>query len=91
MGKNGKVGKSSKLGGHGELRSDAIEGDAREGDWKLDGIRSKAGRRPKVKYIDELVRLQFELIKLQDWVQQGSASAKSRSSSRAATPPAKAG
>ena len=53
----------------GEILRDAKEAAAIEDHWS--GIangakRAKAGK--KVKYIDELARLQFELIKLQEWV-----------------------
>ena len=59
----------------GEIRRNAIEGDAREEAWKFDTQKSgkkKNKDKPEkpYKYIDELVRLQFELIKLQDWVQK---------------------
>ena len=68
----------------GEVRVAAIEGEAREAAWKLpapedDREAKKAKKAKKAKqakpakpwrYIDELVRLQFELIKLQDWVQK---------------------
>ena len=68
----------------GEVRVAAIEGEAREAAWKLpapedDREAKKAKKAKKAKqakpakpwrYIEELVRLQFELIKLQDWVQK---------------------
>ena len=55
----------------GDVRSDAIETMAREAAWELNppGAPEKA-KAGKPKYLDELVRLQFELIKLQDWVQK---------------------
>ena len=68
----------------GEVRIAAVEGEAREAAWKLpapedDREAKKAKKAKKAKqakpakpwrYIEELVRLQFELIKLQDWVQK---------------------
>jgi polyphosphate kinase len=68
----------------GEVRRDAEEGVAREAHWTLEardeadhghGHKKKKKDKHKNKkkkahhYVDELVRLQFELIKLQDWVQ----------------------
>ncbi|MDQ2104909.1 polyphosphate kinase 2 [Azospirillum isscasi] len=52
----------------GEVLRDAREVAAIESHWRdLDGGKpSKGGK--KLKYIDELARLQFELIKLQEWV-----------------------
>jgi polyphosphate kinase 2 len=72
MGKNKELQNNSPAG---EIRRNAIEGDAREVAWKLDTQKSgkkKNKDKPEksYKYIDELVRLQFELIKLQDWVQK---------------------
>ncbi|WP_290740730.1 polyphosphate kinase 2 [Amaricoccus sp.] len=49
----------------GEILEDAVEGVAREAAWKL----AAAPRRRKG-YVRELVRLQFELLKLQDWVKR---------------------
>ena len=68
----------------GEVRVAAIEGEAREAAWKLpapeddrDAKKAKKAKKAKQakpakpwRYIEELVRLQFELIKLQDWVQK---------------------
>ena len=48
----------------GEVRADAIESVAREAAWRLG-----AARKP-YSYVRELVRLQFELLKLQDWVRR---------------------
>ena len=72
MGKNKELQNNSPAG---EIRRNAMEGDAREAAWKLDTQKSgkkKNKDKPEksYKYIDELVRLQFELIKLQDWVQK---------------------
>ena len=55
--------------GKGELRRDAAEQLAVEGRWQVVGD-AKPPRRAaaKYKYVDELVRLQFELLKLQEWV-----------------------
>lgn len=70
MGKKDKKTKAVKANG-GDVRADAIENVAREASWKLEepGKEDK-GKDGKPKYLDELVRLQFELIKLQDWVQK---------------------
>ena len=55
----------------GEIRRNVVEGEEREAAWKLDGKDKQKKKKDKsYKYIDELVRLQFELIKLQDWVQR---------------------
>nr|WP_222528651.1 polyphosphate kinase 2 [Azospirillum sp. 412522] len=52
----------------GEVLRDARENAAIEAHWRDlgGGETPKEGR--KVKYVDELARLQFELIKLQEWV-----------------------
>jgi polyphosphate kinase 2 len=53
----------------GELRRDAREIAAVEGRWEILGDSRPPAPPPKnYKYLDELVRLQFELIKLQEWV-----------------------
>jgi polyphosphate kinase 2 len=62
----------------GELRRDAVESAHKEESWRRDGAPGKGKHKgkksadgaPKIRYIDELVRLQFELIKLQEWVQK---------------------
>jgi polyphosphate kinase 2 len=65
------TGKSKKQANGGELLADAKENDVREKAWKLEGGRkNKKKKDKKPKLLDELVRLQFELIKLQDWVQK---------------------
>ncbi|TWA67635.1 polyphosphate kinase 2 [Azospirillum baldaniorum] len=52
----------------GEVLRDAKEVAAIESHWRdLGGGKAAKGGK-KVKYIDELARLQFELIKLQEWV-----------------------
>ena len=52
-----------------ELRRDAEELAVLEGRWKILGDAKPPTIRPKkYQYVDELVRLQFELIKLQEWV-----------------------
>lgn len=52
----------------GEVLRDAKEVAAIESHWReLSGGKAAKGGK-KVKYIDELARLQFELIKLQEWV-----------------------
>jgi polyphosphate kinase 2 len=53
----------------GELRRDAREIAAVEDRWQILGDNRPPAPPPKkYKYLDELVRLQFELIKLQEWV-----------------------
>ena len=53
----------------GELRRDAEEEVKVEGHWKIVGPGNPAVKsNGEYRYIDELVRLQFELIKLQEWV-----------------------
>ncbi len=68
MAKNKKAKKSVP---EGELRTNAIEHGERQIVWKRG---PKPKKQPKTgqpyRYIEELVRLQFELIKLQDWVKQ---------------------
>src|SRR6478609_6704523 len=53
----------------GELLRNAKEAAAEEQRWRV-GQDGKPPRKPRgpYKYIDELVRLQFELLKLQEWV-----------------------
>ena len=53
----------------GELLQDAKEDEIIEQRWRIVGD-GKPPKRPskKYRYVDELVRLQFELIKLQEWV-----------------------
>ena len=53
----------------GELLQDAKEDEVIEQRWRIVGD-GKPPKRPskKYRYVDELVRLQFELIKLQEWV-----------------------
>lgn len=64
------MGKKRKAGGPkgGEVLRDAIEGVKREASWKL--VDGDAPPRRPYSYVRELVRLQFELIRLQDWVQR---------------------
>ena len=53
----------------GEVLSDAKETAAVEAHWRgLDGGGLPEKPVKKYKYVDELARLQFELIKLQEWV-----------------------
>ncbi|MDR3495214.1 MAG: polyphosphate kinase 2 [Ancalomicrobiaceae bacterium] len=69
--KQHKTGDQTSL--DGEVRRDAIETERREEAWKLDAdaTTDKAAKKDKTySFTDELVRLQFELIKLQDWVQK---------------------
>ena len=60
--------RKSAQGPNGEIRANAMETAAVEQYWHLAG--RSAPRKPprKYKYIEELVHLQFELIKLQEWV-----------------------
>ena len=54
---------------NGEVRRDAIELAAAERRWHIVGDGRPPDRPPKdYKYLDELVRLQFELLKMQEWV-----------------------
>jgi polyphosphate kinase 2 len=70
MGKKDKKATAVKDNG-GEVRADAVENVAREASWKLEEPKEEnKGKDGKPKYLDELVRLQFKLIKLQDWVQK---------------------
>jgi polyphosphate kinase 2 len=53
----------------GDVRRDVEEEVEIEGHWQVVGPGSPmAERNPNGRYIDELVRLQFELIKLQEWI-----------------------
>ena len=53
----------------GELRRDAEEVVAAEGRWRVVGPGGPPTRAPRnYRYMDELVRLQFELLKMQEWV-----------------------
>jgi polyphosphate kinase 2 len=53
----------------GELRRNTREQIAAEGRWQVVGDAKPPQRAAgKYKYVDELVRLQFELLKLQEWV-----------------------
>jgi len=56
----------------GEVLRNAKEGASIEERWHIVGD-GKPPKKPsaKYKYVDELVRLQFELIKLQEWVRLG--------------------
>ncbi|MBS0562071.1 MAG: polyphosphate kinase 2 [Proteobacteria bacterium] len=52
-----------------EVRRDAVEVATIEDRWRVVGAAKPPGKhKRKYHYIDELVRLQFELIKLQEWV-----------------------
>ena len=64
------AGKKQRKGkADGELLQDAKEDEIIEQRWRIVGD-GKPPKRPskKYRYVDELVRLQFELIKLQEWV-----------------------
>ena len=53
----------------GEIRRDAEELALLEGRWKILGDATPPTTRPKnYQYIEELIRLQFELLKMQEWV-----------------------
>src|ERR1700741_2805328 len=53
----------------GEIRRNATELAAAERCWRIVGDAKPPGRPGKdYKYVDELVRLQFELLKMQEWV-----------------------
>jgi polyphosphate kinase 2 len=53
----------------GEIRINAEERAAAEGRWRIIGDASPPVRpNGNYRYIDELVRLQFELLKMQEWV-----------------------
>ena len=53
----------------GELRRNAEELALLEGRWKILGdAKQPTTRRTNYQYVDELVRLQFELLKMQEWV-----------------------
>ena len=55
--------------GNGELQSNAAERAILEGRWHVLGDAHPPRKRPKnYEYVDELVRLQFELLKMQEWV-----------------------
>ena len=63
--------------GGGDLELDALEDKAKEDAWaRADAAGPRSSQKKAAKpakryrYVDELVRLQFELIKLQDWVQK---------------------
>src|SRR5262245_66584361 len=52
----------------GEIHRNAIELAAAERCWRIVGDGKPPERPPKdYKYVDELVRLQFELLKMQEW------------------------
>ena len=60
---------TTSLQSNGELRRDAEEVVAAEGRWRVVGPGGPPKRAARdYKYIDELVRLQFELLKMQEWV-----------------------
>ncbi len=53
----------------GEIRRNAEERVAAEGRWRVVGDSRPPIKPPRdYKYLDELVRLQFELLKMQEWV-----------------------
>jgi polyphosphate kinase 2 len=55
----------------GEVAQDAAEAAQVEAQWQVVGHgKPRRNHQRKYRYVDELVRLQFELIKLQDWVRR---------------------
>jgi polyphosphate kinase 2 len=53
----------------GELRRNAMEQSIIEGRWRIVGVGHPPTKpRKNYSYVDELVRLQFELLKMQEWV-----------------------
>jgi polyphosphate kinase len=68
----------------GEIRADVKEAAGIEDSWRVDKKKTKKAKKSQngkkkakdakskrpYRYVDELMRLQFELIKLQDWVQK---------------------
>ena len=55
--------------GIGEIRRNAEQRVAAEGRWRITGDGKPPDKAPAdYKYVDELVRLQFELLKMQEWV-----------------------
>ena len=53
----------------GEIRRNAEQRVAAEGRWRITGDGKPPTKAPAhYKYVDELVRLQFELLKMQEWV-----------------------
>ena len=67
--KRAKNNATASLQSSGELRRDAEEVVAAEGRWRVVGPGGPPRRAPRgYKYVDELVRLQFELLKMQEWV-----------------------
>ena len=69
----GKKDKKAQAGNDidSEVQADAAENAAREASWEIEKHNKKdKGKGDKLKYVDELARLQFELIKLQSWVQK---------------------
>jgi polyphosphate kinase len=69
MKKSRRNGESHVEESGGEIHRNAIERAAAERRWRIVGDAKPPARPPKhYKYVDELVRLQFELLKLQEWV-----------------------
>jgi polyphosphate kinase len=66
--KHSKKHSKSKFDG-GELRRDVAERVAVEGRWRIVGdAKPPSGVVHKYNYVDELIRLQLELLKMQEWV-----------------------
>jgi polyphosphate kinase 2 len=66
-------GKKTKtaIGSGGEIRRDAKEVARTEEHWQVIGQgKPPRKRQRRYRYVDELVKLQFELIKLQEWVRK---------------------
>jgi polyphosphate kinase 2 len=73
MAKHGKTKQQVALAvaSGGEVRRDATEVTHVEAHWQVVGDgKPPSKKKRKYHYIDELVRLQFELIKLQEWVRK---------------------
>jgi len=63
--------KTKVVAAGGEIRRNAIEVAHLEERWRVVGEgKPPSKRQRKYHYLDELVRLQFELIKLQEWVRE---------------------
>jgi polyphosphate kinase 2 len=67
----GKKTGTARTAAGGEVRRNAVETARAEERWQVVGEgKPPRKRQRKYRYVDELVRLQFELIKLQEWVRK---------------------